>query len=102
MEITIMDKTDTEAMERAKSHERKLQFGAHFDPYTDAQNPGKIAAYKYWSYGFDSGYAAALEAGKAVDEKPEPDAMSTEDHINEIRSARKLTLADYGLVIHND
>jgi hypothetical protein len=45
---------------------------------------------------------AALEAGKAVDEKPEPDAMSTEDHIKEIRSANKLTAADYGLVINNE
>jgi hypothetical protein len=81
-------KEQTDAMERA--WKRMVELNGTLSP-TDTPK----------DY-FNAGYAAALEAGKAVDEKPEPDAMSTEDHINEIRSARKLTLADYGLVIHND
>jgi hypothetical protein len=90
-----MKQEQTDAMERAW---QALMDRVKANNFVDSKDrPGN-----YEKIYFGHGYAAALEAGKAVDEKPEPDAMSTEDHINEIRSARKLTLADYGLVIHND
>jgi hypothetical protein len=90
--------------EQTDAMEKQARFENSFQEYASQMltTSGKEVSWVMYAHAFNAGYAAALEAGKAVDEKPEPDAMSTEDHINEIRSARKLTLADYGLVIHND
>jgi hypothetical protein len=96
-----MKQEQTDAMEKQARFENSFQeYASHM-----LTASGKEVSWVMYAHAFNAGWnahAAALEAGKAVDEKPEQDAMSTENHINESRSARKLTLADYGLVIHND